>query len=98
MQGMPLGVVPDEEYAVAVDHLEPGDSLVLVTDGITEARGGMEGFHRIAAEAGAGASPSEMAERIMAGAKSFGNGVLRDDAAVLVARRVGASPADTKKQ
>ena len=97
VEGMPLGVVPNTEYSVAVGNLAPGDSLVLVTDGITEARRddallGMEGLHQIVAEAGVGVSPSEMAERIMAGAKAFGNGVLRDDAAVLVARRVSERP------
>jgi sigma-B regulation protein RsbU (phosphoserine phosphatase) len=40
-EGMPLGMVPDELFAtVIVDHIEPfnpGDVLVLYTDGVTEA-------------------------------------------------------------
>ena len=103
VQGMPLGVVPGEEYPVASDHLEPGDSLVLVTDGITEARGGdmllgMEGLRHIAAGSGAGLAPAELAERIMAGAHAFSGGALNDDAAVLVAQRISASPADPPPQ
>jgi len=35
---LPLGIVADEEYADATIALEPGDTLVLYTDGITEAR------------------------------------------------------------
>ena len=58
----------------------------------------MDGLHQIAAGAGAGIATAELAERIMAGAKSFGGGVLRDDAAVLVARRVSEGPADARPQ
>ena len=36
--GMLLGVVPGTRYDVAVTSLSPGDSLVLYTDGVTEAR------------------------------------------------------------
>ena len=97
VQGMPLGVMPNEEYPVAVAHLDMGDSLVLVTDGITEARQdrallGMEGMRLVAAGAGAGVSTEEIAERVMTGAIAFGGGILRDDAAVLVARRVHQRP------
>jgi len=35
---LPLGIDPEERYADASDTLEPGDALVLYTDGITEAR------------------------------------------------------------
>jgi serine phosphatase RsbU (regulator of sigma subunit) len=38
--GMPLAVLPDSEYpAVAVPPLEPGELLVLLTDGMVEAHG-----------------------------------------------------------
>lgn len=36
--GLPLGILPDEAYATATATLEPGDTLVMYTDGITEAR------------------------------------------------------------
>jgi serine phosphatase RsbU (regulator of sigma subunit) len=35
--GMPLGLMPDATYSVAETRLESGDTLVLYTDGITEA-------------------------------------------------------------
>ncbi len=36
--GLPLGVLEDSRYADAVVRLAPGDSMVLFTDGLTEAR------------------------------------------------------------
>ncbi len=35
--GLPLGLFPDQQYATGLAQLEPGDQLVLYTDGITEA-------------------------------------------------------------
>jgi sigma-B regulation protein RsbU (phosphoserine phosphatase) len=35
--GMPLGLMPQATYTFSEAHLEPGDTLVLYTDGITEA-------------------------------------------------------------
>ncbi len=39
-QGSLVGVLPEVHANTAVVHLEPGESCVLYTDGITEARGG----------------------------------------------------------
>jgi PAS domain S-box-containing protein len=36
--GSPLGMFPDQRYAESALHLEAGDTLLLVTDGLTEAR------------------------------------------------------------
>ena len=54
-RGRLLGVEPQEEYASITLNLDPGDILLLVTDGITEARIGREflgydGFVRLAQE------------------------------------------------
>ena len=38
--GLPLGVLPDAEFDVQVLALEPGETFVLFTDGVTEARNG----------------------------------------------------------
>lgn len=35
--GMPLGVVPTQEYGESVVDLKPGDTLLIYTDGVTEA-------------------------------------------------------------
>ena len=48
--GLPLGVEPDVDYAQCVLSLEPGDSLVFYTDGITEAMNDSDqlyGFQRL---------------------------------------------------
>lgn len=36
--GTPLGMLEEGEYAVEMAHLEPGDRVVLFTDGVTEAQ------------------------------------------------------------
>ena len=38
-QGMPLGMFDDAEFKTLTSHIEMGDSLLLYTDGITEAEG-----------------------------------------------------------
>ncbi len=47
---LPLGIMPDAEYAEAAVALSPGDYLMLYTDGLLEARsrdGELYGFERI---------------------------------------------------
>jgi serine phosphatase RsbU (regulator of sigma subunit) len=71
-----------------------------LTDGITEARApkaassksnhflGEEGLMRLAREAqGKTTTVREMGRFILDGARTFGGGVLRDDACILIARR-----------
>ncbi|MBO0693607.1 MAG: SpoIIE family protein phosphatase [Acidimicrobiaceae bacterium] len=87
-----LGVLPnmalqleEVEYALAVD-----ESLVLYTDGVTEARRGTElfGLERLTSVVTeiAGASPQRIAESVHDAAAKFSGTSLRDDLAVLVAR------------
>ena len=90
-QGMPLGVMPSAEYPVVTAWMDVGDTLVMVTDGIIEARWGnaqwgMDGLRQVFAEA-AGTSTAARAAQIMARAKAFGGGRLSDDAAILLAQR-----------
>jgi sigma-B regulation protein RsbU (phosphoserine phosphatase) len=68
--------------------LEKGDALVLYTDGVTEAREGLnvfgeERFHDIL-RAIAGKSASEMAEAIEDAALDYQSGDARDDIALVV--------------
>jgi serine phosphatase RsbU (regulator of sigma subunit) len=59
LTGVPLGVIPDTGYSVAEIHLDPGDDMLFLTDGVTEAvnpQGEMFGearVERLVAEAGA---------------------------------------------
>jgi len=97
--GLPLGIQHQELYTATPLHLAPGDTLILVTDGITEARHddeflGQEGLVTLAKQAlTAPASGSDAAtlraagKAILEGARAFGTGILRDDACLLLARR-----------
>jgi serine phosphatase RsbU (regulator of sigma subunit) len=94
--GLPLGIEPKEEYGQIDFQLEAGDTLILTTDGITEARQGrrfldVEGLIRLAIE-GNGRSLKEMADTILHGALDFAGGKLRDDAALVLVRRDVVSP------
>lgn len=94
--GMPLGIVANEEYRQINFQLEAGDTLILSTDGITEARQGrefldVEGLMRLAVEGSKG-TLKEMADTIMNGARDFAGGKLRDDASIVLVRRTPTSP------
>ncbi len=87
MEGaLPLGTIPDAEHSVTTFVLHPGDSLILMSDGIVEAQdvhGNLLGFDRI----------SELlqnritAEDIATAAQNFGQ---EDDILVLQVRRNAA--------
>ncbi|WP_329793444.1 PP2C family protein-serine/threonine phosphatase [Lentzea sp. DG1S-22] len=81
------------ELAIAEETLQPGDWLVLHTDGITEARdtsGEQFGDTRLTdfleREAAAGHPPPETARRLVKAVLAHQNGVLQDDASVVLAR------------
>ncbi|MEI6915744.1 MAG: SpoIIE family protein phosphatase [Armatimonadota bacterium] len=74
--------------------LQTGDSLVLTTDGITEARNavdleqfGPEGIARCLSE-NVGASAAQIASNLLEEAVSFTHAMLRDDAAIVVIRKL----------
>ncbi|MGB6191847.1 MAG: GAF domain-containing SpoIIE family protein phosphatase [Terracidiphilus sp.] len=49
---LPLGLVPDQSYELVRGHLKPGERIVLVSDGVPEARsasGELFGFERLPA-------------------------------------------------
>ena len=92
VRGLPLGIQRGAEYETCSWTLGLGDTLLLATDGLTEARQGngflgMDGLTRLAAEARECASLPEMGDAIMQGVKDFAGGSLRDDACLLLARR-----------
>jgi serine phosphatase RsbU (regulator of sigma subunit) len=82
-----LGHMLDRPPGVVTEWLEPGDTLVLYTDGITEARdstGALYGVDRltefVAAALGRGASAPEMMRQLIQTIVTYERGDLRDDA------------------
>lgn len=90
--GRLLGMEADAVYAVARQRLAVGDTLLMATDGIMEARRGRvflgnEGLAALAEAVGAAAPLTEMGQAILRGARDFTRGPLRDDVCLLLARR-----------
>lgn len=95
--GLPLGVDADAAYVSARIPLARGDTLLLFTDGLTEARapgaGGdfleYEGLVALAQEACRpdGKSVADTGQSVLAAVRSFSGDSLRDDTCLLLARR-----------
>lgn len=89
--GLLLGTLRDAEYEAETLRLLPGDSLLLVTDGLTEARGGSQffGYEGLtwAAQRAQAAGAGRIGQEIIADAKRFTGGALHDDVCLLVVRR-----------
>jgi GAF domain-containing protein len=86
-----LGAFEEQTYSSEKITLDPGDGLVVFTDGLIEARCGDELFgpQRVAASIGrhaASASSEELVQRLYEDAKSFGE--VTDDTVVLALRRL----------
>ncbi len=96
--GPPLGVTAGADYADACVPLAPGDAVVFVTDGITEARRGREffgyeGLIETAQRAWPQASLTALGQAVAGDAAEFAGGTLGDDVCLLLARYTDAPPA-----
>src|SRR4029077_16778740 len=90
-----LGAFHDAEWGIARSELEPGQQIVIVTDGITEAQGpeGRFGEARLHAELGGASNPAMALQRLEGSLHAFTDGGLDDDVAMLaVARASSESP------
>jgi sigma-B regulation protein RsbU (phosphoserine phosphatase) len=89
--GSPLGILPDEPYTSGETDLAPGDTLLLATDGVVEARApGGERFtygRLLPVVAGIIANPSDLIEQVLAALKAFCGDAPRQDDVTLVALR-----------
>jgi len=92
--GMPLGISQDASWQQKVVKFSPGDTLVLYTDGITEAQnhmGTMFGDQRLldVIRTNLGRSAQDIQEAVLRGVKNFTGGAPRDDdiALVVLARK-----------
>jgi sigma-B regulation protein RsbU (phosphoserine phosphatase) len=88
--GTVLGIIDDPGLRDVTVQLDPGDTVVLFTDGVVEARRGddMLGHERLHALLGAAApaTADDLASLVMDAALEFQEGVPRDDIAVVVVR------------
>jgi len=91
--GLPVGVVSNERYGEGSVTLEPGDLLVIYSDGLTQARPDLfRDQATLAAQIGDGEPASATAQRLVELATSAGP--LPDDLTVVAVRRPpSASPA-----
>ena len=97
-QGLPLGVTDDTTYTFASTPLDPGDTLVLYTDGITEAHGppgaGMFGEARLestiyrCAKLAPASGARGVIDAILSDVDAFAQGTPANDDRTLVVGRV----------
>jgi len=92
--GPPLGAFETSGYAMSVAQLEPGDALLLYTDGVTDARRdgrflGEDGLLE-AARPLTGHSAQEIASGLRRSVSEFAD-TLRDDVHILVVKRVAGT-------
>jgi sigma-B regulation protein RsbU (phosphoserine phosphatase) len=91
--GTVLGLFPDQRYESESVELRPGDTLVLYTDGVSEAAnpgGALFGDERLHAcfANGPGATAAESVERLLASVRSFAaEAPQSDDITILALRR-----------
>ncbi|MFD7547644.1 SpoIIE family protein phosphatase [Streptomyces sp. NPDC059816] len=90
---MLLGVVEDVTYRAESFDLAPGDTLLCVTDGVTERRAGRRQFDdaeglAVALSGCAGLSAGALAERLRQQVHAFGDAPPEDDLAILVLQAV----------
>jgi serine phosphatase RsbU (regulator of sigma subunit)/ketosteroid isomerase-like protein len=88
-----LGAFSDEQWRVEAAAVAPGQQLVVITDGITEAEGedGRFGEERLRAELVGIASPALAAQRLEGALHQFTGGKMDDDAAIIA---IGPASAD----
>ncbi len=93
--GVILGIQPDAEFAEAACRLEPGDLLVVYTDGLTEAtneRGELYTIERLSQDLveKRDRGAQDVAESVFETVRRYAAGEMRDDATILVMRRSAA--------
>ena len=90
--GMLLGASAHEVYGETMVSFHKGDTLVMTTDGLSEARRGkeflgQEGVIKLVKAARNQASLHGMSQAMLNGARAFAGGRLQDDACLLLTRR-----------
>lgn len=78
-----LGALADAEYEQDSCRVEPGDTILLYTDGVTEARQGNNFFGEERVSETLAATRGDVAEALLAAVREFVEGDLRDDIAII---------------
>jgi serine phosphatase RsbU (regulator of sigma subunit)/anti-sigma regulatory factor (Ser/Thr protein kinase) len=100
-RGMPLGLMPASEYEESAAAIEPGDVVVLYSDGITEQHntaGEMFDFDRMAAVVADAATGADVVDRCMQVLTTFSAGCEQEDDITLVAVSRPMAPRTTEMQ
>jgi len=92
--GPVLGAFGDASWGLECRAIAPGQQLVAVTDGVTEAGGeaGRFGESRLRAELAGSTSPATCVSRLEGALDMFATGPLEDDAAALALMPLGGDP------
>jgi serine phosphatase RsbU (regulator of sigma subunit)/actin-like ATPase involved in cell morphogenesis len=98
--GLPIGILPDQTFEEIVVPFRPGDSLVLYTDGVTDAMNSGEeiyGMERLARSIASGPSDAASIIRSIASdsAAFRGNRGLHDDMALVCVSRIPRNEGDS---
>ena len=104
-EGVPLGLFPSVQYQEVFVDLQPGDTVVLASDGILEADNaqheefGPERLKQLLIELGSSASATELTDLIISATDAFsGPGTSpHDDRTLLILRVTAESTADFSK-
>jgi len=90
-QGMALGILVGEEYEALTLRLNPGDIIVMATDGITELRKdgvflGSEGLAQLVCDAAKYEGLHNIRQAVLDGVYAYSSGKRHDDICLLLAR------------
>ena len=90
--GLPLGASAQEVYVESTVPFQSGDTILLWTDGLSEARRGKEflgteGVEEIVRQSQSAPTLKEVGQQILAHAREFAGGHLQDDACLVLVRR-----------
>jgi sigma-B regulation protein RsbU (phosphoserine phosphatase) len=88
-----LGIEAGQSYDEVRARLEPGNIVVLYTDGVIEARRGSELYGEARLDAllaeRRDLAPAQLAQAVLDDCRAFAAGELADDCAVVVVKRTG---------
>ncbi|WP_120522441.1 PP2C family protein-serine/threonine phosphatase [Arthrobacter celericrescens] len=90
--GPPVGILEDQQWAAADLQLEPGDSLVIVSDGVLDAHDSLEAFmHNVEKAARGGGTSEDVCAALLELAPAA---TAEDDVTAVVVRRTASTTTD----